>query len=381
MPGKKFELKKSAASAPASQEAHHPVVSSSDQAGEEEEEVVSRARGTRPKFSRIIPIDRIHPNPWQARKTFDEAKLAELSDGMQEHGWVGGGLPVRAHPTLPNEYQLVFGERRWRAAKRAGLAAIPCEVSSFTDDDMVEIGLIENIQREDLSRYEEGVAYQSLLELRDDEGRPRYSQRSLAKRLGKDKSYVEDRLQYARAPEDVQQLALANPDLAPRMVRELAHIEQPEARGALIAAVQEGKIDIEDVRQIRKQLGVQAKALSDDIETVARVILASTDETMTTESSLAATSGEMSESVAAPPASVETPAPAADPPALSENTERWMLRGRLEKDHARIKKLLSGWLEVPVAADESIQTAVSLNLYEWEELITQLKNVWRKTEA
>jgi ParB family transcriptional regulator, chromosome partitioning protein len=358
---KKFELKKPTNQS-ADGEAHHPAADV-----EEEEEATSRARGTRPKFSRVIPVDRIHPNPWQARQVFDETKLAELSESMQEHGWVGGGLPVRAHPTSPNEYQLVFGERRWRAAKRASLAAIPCEVSTFTDDDMVEIGLIENIQREDLSRYEEGVAYQRLLELRDDEGRPRYSQRSLAKRLGKDKSYVEDRLQYARAPEAVQQLVQERPDIAPRMVRELAHVENETVLGALIEAVRQDQVDIEDVRQIRKQLGSQANSGTEvaEIEAPAAVTSIVVPET---EASLA-------------PGVVEAPAPAVDPPVLSENTERWMLRGRLEKDHARIKKLLSGWLEVPVVTDDSIRATMSLNFYEWEELITQLKKVWRKTEA
>lgn len=373
---KKFELRKSAP-ASATQEAHHPIVSSAD---EEEDEVVNRVRGTRPKFSRVIPIDRIHPNPWQARKIFDEEKLKELANGMQEHGWVGGGLPVRAQPGVSNEYQLVFGERRWRAAKLAGLAAIPCEVSSFSDDDMVEIGLLENIQREDLSRYEEGVAYQSLLDLRDEDGRSKYSIRGLAKRLGKDKSYVEDRLQYARAPEEVQQLVQEKPDIAPRMVRELAHVEDESMRGALIEAVRQDQVDIEDVRQIRKQLETQARLGSEDTAMNAAGTPVAASEVMPDDPPATAPV-EAAAPASTASVSVEAPAPAGTAPVLSEGAERWMLRGKLEKDHARIKKLLNGWLEVPAVADESIRTAVSSNLYEWEDLLNQLKRVWRETNA
>jgi ParB family chromosome partitioning protein len=361
---KKFELRKPA-NVPANQEAHHPIVSSAAVDEDEEEEgTVSRVRGTRPRFSRSIPIERIHPNPWQARQEFDQAKLEELAAGMQEHGWVGGGLPVRQHPTTPNEYQLVFGERRWRAAKLAGLTAVPCEVSTFSDDDMVEIGLIENIQRENLTNYEEGLAYQKLIDLRDDQGRQRYSIRSLAKRLGKDKSYVEDRLQYARAPEEVQQLVQEKPDIAPRMVRELAHVEDETMRDALIEAVRQDQVDIEDVRLIRKQLVTQAKPGADDSEM--NVVSPPT------------TASEAVQDHPPAPAQVESAAPAGTSPILAEGTERWMLRGKLEKDHARIKKLLSGWLEVPVVADESIRATVSSNLSEWEELIHQLKKTWRE---
>jgi len=373
---KKFELKKSATTA-ASQEAHHPVVSPAE---DEEDDVVSRVRGTRPKFSRVIPIDRVHPNPWQARKVFDEAKLKELANGMQEHGWVGGGLPVRAQPGVPNEYQLVFGERRWKAAKLAGLTAIPCEVSSFSDDDMVEIGLLENIQREDLSRYEEGVAYQRLLDLRDEDGNPRYSIRGLAKRLGKDKSYVEDRLQYARAPEEVRQLVQEKPDIAPRMVRELAHVSDESMRGALIEAVRQDQVDIEDVRQIRKQLETQARPESDETAmNAAEAPVAASN--LALGEPPAVSLAEAAASVETGASSVRAPAPVGPSPALSEEAERWLLRGKLEKDHARIKKLLSGWLEVPAVADESIRAAVSSNLSEWEKLLNQLKRVWRETNV
>jgi ParB family chromosome partitioning protein len=211
--------------------------------------------GQRSKWERTIPLDRIRPNPFQPRKTFNPVKIDELAYGMKEHGWIGGGLPVRAHATEPNIYELVWGERRWRAAKIADLKTIPCVVSTYSDDDMIEKGLLENIQREDLSNLEEGQAYVNLLALRDEQGKPRYSIRRLAQRIGKDKSYIEDRLQYARVPIDVQQLATDQPDISPRIIRELGELSkilQPEERAPVIEGVRDGRLRIEDVREIRK---------------------------------------------------------------------------------------------------------------------------------
>ncbi len=210
----------------------------------------------KPKWERTIPLDRIRPNPYQPRKTFDPDKLNELASGMKEHGWVGGGLPVRPHASEQNIYELVWGERRWRAAGLAGLKAIPCVVSIYTDDDMIEKGLLENVQREDLTNLEEGQAYIHLLALKE-EGKPRYSIRRLAARIGKDKSYIEDRLQYARVPLNVQQLAEDQPDISPRIIRELGELSkilQPEELEPVIEEVREGRLRIEDVRDIRKDV-------------------------------------------------------------------------------------------------------------------------------
>lgn len=219
--------------------------------------------GQKSKWERTIPLDRIRPNPFQPRKIFDPVKLDELAYGMREHGWIGGGLPVRAHATEPNIYELVWGERRWRAAKIADLKTIPCVVSTYSDDDMIEKGLLENIQREDLSNLEEGQAYVNLLALRNEQGKPRYSIRRLAQRIGKDKSYIEDRLQYARVPIDVQQLATDQPDISPRIIRELGELSkmlQPEERAPVIEGVREGRLRIEDVREIRKDVEQQTKS-------------------------------------------------------------------------------------------------------------------------
>jgi ParB/RepB/Spo0J family partition protein len=217
---------------------------------------------SKPKWQREIPIDRIRPNPFQPRKTFDPVKLDELAAGMKEHGWVGGGLPVRAAPDEANTYELVFGERRWRAARIAELKTIPCVVSIYTDEDMIEKGLLENIQREDLTNLEEGQAYVNLLALRTEQEKPRYSIRRLAQRIGKDKSYIEERLKYARVPIDIQQLAADQPDISPRIIHELGELAKllsQEERAPVVEGVREGKLRIEDVREIRKDVEEQVK--------------------------------------------------------------------------------------------------------------------------
>lgn len=359
MPKKNFQLR-STTSAMNQEEAQHPIVSTSVQAGDEEEEVVSRARGSRPKFSRVIPIERIHPNPKQFRKTFNQMKLEEMADGFREHGWVGGGLPVRAHTTASNEYQLVWGERRLRAAKLAGLVSIPCEVSAYSDDDMVELGLLENIQREDLTRLEEGMAYEEALALRDEKEQPKYSLRRLAQRIGKDKSYIEDRLQYARAPEAVQQLVIEKPDIAPRIVRELSHMEDESMRDALIAAVlrDDSDINVAGVMQVRKQLQSQF-ASAEPAEPVAV---------------------EEVEAVAGG-SQVEQESPAARPVVSDIEVKRRMLEGKLVSDSKRLLSIIERWSSVDDELfNESIRLSIHIEAATWLQAIAKVEQKWRKDE-
>jgi ParB family chromosome partitioning protein len=244
--------------APAATEPTPSGSSAKEYYGEDQQEEVQG----KPKFERTIPLDRIRANPFQPRKTFDPDKLNELADGMREHGWIGGGLPVRAHQSEPNIFELIWGERRLRAAGLAGLKAIPCVVSTYSDEDMIEKGLLENVQREDLTNMEEGQAYVNLLALRTEEGKPRYSIRRLAVRIGKDKSYIEERLKFARVPLDIQQLAIDQPEISPRIIHELGELSkilQPEERAPVVEGVRAGKLRIEDVREIRQDVEQQIK--------------------------------------------------------------------------------------------------------------------------
>jgi ParB-like chromosome segregation protein Spo0J len=127
---------------------------------------------------------------------------------------------------------------------------VPCEIAEHSDDEMIEIGLAENIQRRDLEPLEEAHAFRTLIDFRG------YSIRRLAERIGKDKSYIEDRLALLRTPDDVQSLIHQRPD-ALRIAREIAKLDTPVERQPLIDAVIAGKLNTEDVRTIVREVATQ----------------------------------------------------------------------------------------------------------------------------
>jgi ParB family chromosome partitioning protein len=187
-----------------------------------------------------LPIARVRPNPFQPRRTFDG--LEELAQAIRAQGFTTR-LRVRPDPSEPGYFQLVFGERRLRAAQAAGLTEVPAEVAEHTDDELLEIGLAENIQRRDLDPLEEAQAFHLMIEQRG------YSIRRLAERIGKDKSYVENRLALLRSPDDVQEMVAERPDTL-RVAREIAKLPTPEAREPLIEAVVGAAVSTQDVRAI-----------------------------------------------------------------------------------------------------------------------------------
>jgi ParB family chromosome partitioning protein len=197
-----------------------PRVASTD----EFEEIFARRAETRRHQLIDIPIDRIDPSPFQIRQDFDD--IDELATTMRRHGFTSH-LWVREHPTVPGRYQLVYGERRLRAAQRAGIMVIPCEVTQYDDREMLEIGLTENLQRQDLKPLEEAHGLKRFIEEFD------YSVRTLAERIGKDKGYVENRLRLLRLPEDVQEMVGTRPDTM-SAAREVARLPTREARAPII---------------------------------------------------------------------------------------------------------------------------------------------------
>jgi ParB family chromosome partitioning protein len=124
---------------------------------------------------RVIPLDRIEPNPQQPRMEFDEDALKELASSIREHGVL---QPILVRPIGPARYQLVAGERRWRASRAAGLESIPALIEEIDDETALEISIIENLQREDLSPLDEAMMYDRMIQ---DHG---YSIRRLAQKLG-----------------------------------------------------------------------------------------------------------------------------------------------------------------------------------------------------
>jgi len=148
---------------------------------------------------RNVAVDLISPNPFQPRRNFDEQDLRELTDSIRANG-VLQPIVVRTDPKNPGRFQLVAGERRWRSAQRAGLHDIPVVIREMTDDDALEIAIVENVQRAGLNAIEEALGYQSLVE------RFNYTQEDLASNIGKSRSHIANMLRLLNLPGEVRQM-------------------------------------------------------------------------------------------------------------------------------------------------------------------------------
>ena len=149
--------------------------------------------------SRLVPVDVLSANPFQPRHRFDDDEMAELVDSVRQQG-VLQPILVRPQPEDPDRYQIVAGERRWRAAQAAQLHEVPVVIRELGDEETLRLALIENIQRENLSPLEEAEAYQRLV--RDFQ----HSQEELARSVGKSRSHVANTLRLLTLPEDVRAL-------------------------------------------------------------------------------------------------------------------------------------------------------------------------------
>ena len=144
----------------------------------------------------IIPIDKIRRNPYQPRETFDPEKLEELADSIRVHGIIE---PLVASKDGDGSYELISGERRLRAAKRAGLTEVPVVLKELGRRDKLEVAIIENVQREDLNPIERAKSYQRLID------EFRYGQEDVAKRVGKSRESVANSLRLLKLPEKIQE--------------------------------------------------------------------------------------------------------------------------------------------------------------------------------
>ena len=151
------------------------------------------------RADRALPIDRLVPNSDQPRRRFDEDALADLAASIREKGVIQP-LVVRASPRDPRMHEIVAGERRWRAAQLAGLAEVPVIVREFDDAEVLEIAIIENVQRADLNPIEEAAGYRQLMD------RFGHTQERLAEALGKSRSHIANLLRLLHLPEDVRRM-------------------------------------------------------------------------------------------------------------------------------------------------------------------------------
>ncbi len=200
---------------------------------------------------RDIPIELIHRNAAQPRQTFDEAELAELEASIRDKG-VLQPILVRPSPSRDGEFEIVAGERRWRAAQRAGLTAIPALVRTLGDLEAFEIAIIENIQRADLNSIEEARAYASLM------GQLGVTQEEAAKRLGKSRSHVANTMRLLQLPPGVQDHLIAK-RLTAGHARALLTAENAEALADKIVA--EG-LSVRDTEALTREKAVAPKKTS-----------------------------------------------------------------------------------------------------------------------
>ncbi|THD63761.1 ParB/RepB/Spo0J family partition protein [Phenylobacterium sp.] len=194
--------------------------------------------------AREIPIELVHRNPDQPRRHFAEAEIAELETSIRDKG-VLQPILVRPSPKTSGEFEIVAGERRWRAAQQAGLKAIPALVRVLDDDKAFEIAIVENVQREDLNAMEEAQAYQTLMR------RMAYTQDKAASAVGKSRSHVANTLRLLQLPAIVQDHVLFG-RLTAGHARAILTSDQPEA---LAQAIVEKGLSVRDAEALAKRKG------------------------------------------------------------------------------------------------------------------------------
>jgi ParB family chromosome partitioning protein len=185
-----------------------------------------------------VPTDLIDPSLLQPRSVFDEAKLEELAKSISANGVVQPVLLRRKGP----RFELIAGERRWRAAIRAGLAHIPAVLRNVSDEKVLEIALIENIQREDLNPMEEARAYKRLIETLG------LTQESVAERVGRDRSYVTNYLRLLKLPDDIQELVQSG-RLSTGHARTLLGVESVETQRRMARRIIEQDLSVRATEQ------------------------------------------------------------------------------------------------------------------------------------
>lgn len=172
------------------------------------------------KSELMVPIERVLANPDQPRRQFDAEKLSDLADSIREKGVIQP-LIVRPHPKKPEHYEIVAGERRWRASQQANIHQIPVIIREFDDIEVLEVAIIENIQRADLNPVEEAVGYRQLI---DKFG---HTQEKLAQALGKSRSHIANQMRLLNLPKSVQDM-LSDGKLSAGHARALITAENPE---------------------------------------------------------------------------------------------------------------------------------------------------------
>jgi ParB family chromosome partitioning protein len=195
-----------------------------------------------------IPIDQIVPNPYQPRKSFDKEKLKELVDSIKENGIIQPLVVTK----VKEGYQIVVGERRWRAAKEAGLRQVPVIVKDLTPQDRIAMALVENLQRDDLNAIEEAQAFHYLLEGFG------FTQEDLSKKVGRSRPYIANTLRLLNLPDPVKSFVVDG-KLSPGHARALLGIQNPQEALALAQKIVQSQLSVRQVEDLVKKKEVGKK--------------------------------------------------------------------------------------------------------------------------
>lgn len=193
---------------------------------------------------REVPVEAIKPNPWQPRTSFDEQELEELAQSIREHGVL---QPVLVSQLTDGTYQLITGERRWRAVKKAGMATLPAMIKEATPQASLELALVENIQRRDLNPLEEAHAFRALL---DEHG---LTQEQLGQRIGKSRVSITNTLRLLQLPEQVSE-ALASGVITEGHARAILMAEGEDARLQVLGRVVAQHLSVRETEALARRM-------------------------------------------------------------------------------------------------------------------------------
>src|SRR5258706_5003785 len=224
----------------------------SDSEGEKSEvEVVvpSLAEGAQSSNLNEIQIEQIETNPFQPRQYFDQEALNELADSIKVHGII---QPITVRKLAHNQYQLISGERRFQASKLAGLKSLPAYVRTANDQQMLEMALIENIQRENLNPIEVSLSYQRLIT------ECNLKQKELAERVGKNRTTITNYLRLLKLPPDIQ-IAVRDNRISMGHARAIINIENPDSQLFIFKKIIAEDLSVRAVESLAREVSEGAK--------------------------------------------------------------------------------------------------------------------------
>jgi len=207
------------------------------------ESLTSNKNSESQTIEKLVPVEKIYPNPNQPRKSFQEEKLIELANSIKTKGIVQP-LIVRKKKGTKESFEIVAGERRWRAAQRAQIHELPVIIKEFTDIEVLEIAIIENVQRADLNPIEEALGYENLMKNFD------YTQDGLSKEIGKSRSHIANLLRLLNLPPAVQELLISG-QLTAGHARALVTCDNPLAIAKQIISL---GLSVRDAERLAKNV-------------------------------------------------------------------------------------------------------------------------------